>query len=150
MSRHFDDRMEKLKQQYEMEKRQAYLRGYATGAQSCSHDAAEKARDAGFREGLRFAAPHPCNGPLYEHWDVSQYMLKCGEEFGEAAEALAEWREDGTPEALDHAACELTDIIVAATGVLDKIGVNEAMRRSYIRRINASNCQRDGGKRFAH
>jgi hypothetical protein len=58
--------------------------------------------------------------------------------------------EDGTPEALDHAACELTDIIVAATGVLDKMGVNEAMRRSYVRRINASNCQRDGGHRFAH
>jgi len=146
LSRHFDDRMEKLKQQYEMEKRQAYLRGYAKGVQSCSHDAAEKARDAGFREGLRFAAPHPCNGPLYEHWDVSQYALKCGE----AMEALAEWRDEDTPEAFEHAACELTGLIVVTTSMLNKMGVNEVMRQNYIRKVNERNARRNGGKRFAH
>lgn len=150
MSKHFDERMEKLEQQYEMEKRQAYLRGYAKGVQSCDRDGTERAYDKGFHDGLDFAAPRPCNGPLYEHWDVSQYALKCGEEFGEAMEALAEWRDEGTPEAFEHAACELTDLIVATTSMLDKMGVNEVMRQNYIRKVNERNARRNGGKRFAH
>ena len=43
---------------------------------------------------------------------------------------------------------ESTDIIVAITGLLEKIGCNKRMRANYMRQVNWSNAQRDGGKRF--
>lgn len=121
--------------------------------------------------------PRPCNGPVYDDWKIGEWMLKVCEECGEAVTALkltqkaaieygnfvrglkldemneakmakAEAYYDDLLEEKRNLCLELTDIITAATSMLDVIGVDEAGRQMYQRIINARNARRDGGRRF--
>lgn len=103
-----------------------------------------------FQAGAHFAAPRPCDGKLYENWDVMQYALQAASEHGELAEALMEYREECTPDTLENVILEAVDVLVATTSLLNKLGINEVMRQNYIRKVNERNARRNGGKRFAH
>ena len=121
--------------------------------------------------------PRPCNGPVYDDWKIGEWMLKVCEECGEAVTALkltqkaaieygnfvrglsldemneakkakAEAYYDDLLDAKRNLCLELTDIITAATSMLDVIGVDEAGRQMYQRIINDRNGRRDGGRRF--
>lgn len=121
--------------------------------------------------------PRPCNGPAYDGWKIGEWMLKVCEECGEAVTALkltqkaaieygnfvrglsldemneakkakAEAYYDDLLDAKRNLCLELTDIITAATSMLDVIGVDEAGRQMYQRIINDRNGRRDGGRRF--
>ena len=121
--------------------------------------------------------PRPCNGPVYDDWKIGEWMLKVCEECGEAVTALkltqkaaieygnfvrglsldemneakmakAEAYYDDLLEEKRNLCLELTDIITAATSMLENIGVDETGRQMYQRIINARNARRDGGRRF--
>lgn len=121
--------------------------------------------------------PRPCNGPVYDDWKIGEWMLKVCEECGEAVKALkltqkaaieygnfvrglsldemneakmakAEAYYDDLLEEKRNLCLELTDIITAATSMLENIGVDETGRQMYQRIINARNARRDGGRRF--
>ena len=121
--------------------------------------------------------PRPCNGPVYDDWKIGEWMLKVCEECGEAVTALkltqkaaieygnfvrglsldemneakmakAEAYYDDLLDAKRNLCLELTDIITAATSMLENIGVDETGRQMYQRIINARNARRDGGRRF--
>ena len=121
--------------------------------------------------------PRPCNGPVYDDWKIGEWMLKVCEECGEAVTALkltqkaaieygnfvrglkldemneakkakAEAYYDDLLDAKRNLCLELTDIITAATSMLDVIGVDAADRQMYQRIINDRNGRRDGGRRF--
>jgi len=121
--------------------------------------------------------PRPCNGPAYDGWKIGEWMLKVCEECGEAVTALkltqkaaieygnfvrglsldemneakmakAEAYYDDLLEEKRNLCLELTDIITAATSMLENIGVDETGRQMYQRIINARNARRDGGRRF--
>lgn len=121
--------------------------------------------------------PKACNGEVYADWKLDNWMLKVCEECGEAVMALklahkAEHeyaayvktlsldtmdetklaREqnclDEFLEARRNLCLELTDVITAATSMLDAAGVDAADRQMYQRIINDRNGRRDGGRRF--
>ncbi len=121
--------------------------------------------------------PRPCNGPAYDGWKIGEWMLKVCEECGKAVTALkltqkaaieygnfvrglsldemneakmakAEAYYDDLLEEKRNLCLELTDIITAATSMLENIGVDETGRQMYQRIINARNARRDGGRRF--
>lgn len=121
--------------------------------------------------------PKACNGEAYADWTLNNWMLKVCEECGEAVMALklahkAEHeyaayvktlsldmvdetklaREqnclDEFLEARRNLCLELTDVITAATSMLDAAGVDAADRQMYQRIINDRNGRRDGGRRF--
>lgn len=121
--------------------------------------------------------PKACNGEAYADWTLNNWMLKVCEECGEAVMALKlahkaahEYaayvktlsldtanetklaREqnclDEFLEARRNLCLELTDVITAATSMLDAAGVDAADRQMYQRIINDRNGRRDGGRRF--
>ena len=121
--------------------------------------------------------PRPCNGPVYDDWKIGEWMLKVCEECGEAVTALkltqkaaieygnfvrglsldemneakmakAEAYYDDLLEEKRNLCLERTDIITAATSMLENIGVDETGRQMYQRIINARNARCDGGRRF--
>ena len=121
--------------------------------------------------------PRPCNGPVYDDRKIGEWMLKVCEETGEAVTALkltqkaameyghfvrglkidemneakkakAEAYYDDLLAEKRNLCLELTDVITAATSMLDAIGVDEAGRQMYQRIINDRNGRRDGGRRF--
>ena len=74
--------------------------------------------------------------------------LRRKDEMNEAKMAKAEAYYDDLLEEKRNLCLELTDIITAATSMLDVIGVDEAGRQMYQRIINDRNGRRDGGRRF--
>lgn len=121
--------------------------------------------------------PKACNGEAYADWTLNNWMLKVCEECGEAVMAfkLAHKAEheyaayvktlsldmvdetklareqnclDEFLEARRNLCLELTDVITAATSMLDAIGADAADRQMYQRIINDRNGRRDGGRRF--
>ena len=70
------------------------------------------------------------------------------DEMNEAKMAKAEAYYDDLLEEKRNLCLELTDIITAATSMLENIGVDETGRQMYQRIINARNARRDGGRRF--
>lgn len=92
--------------------------------------------------------PHPCDGELYKKWTAWHYFGKVTEELQEAAEAFVTYWFDKSDYNYDHLLLECTDVIVAMTGFMDKLGCDACSRANYIHRINWSNAQRDEGKRF--
>lgn len=121
--------------------------------------------------------PKACNGEAYADWTLDNWMLKVCEECGEAVMALKlahkaaheyaayvktlsldtmdESKIAREQECLDdflkarrNLCLELTDVITAATSMLDAAGVDAADRQMYQRIINDRNGRRDGGRRF--
>lgn len=121
--------------------------------------------------------PKACNGEAYADWTLNNWMLKVCEECGEAVMALKlahkaaheyaayvktlsldtmdESKIAREQECLDdflkarrNLCLELTDVITAATSMLDAAGVDAADRQMYQRIINDRNGRRDGGRRF--
>lgn len=121
--------------------------------------------------------PKACNGEAYAGWTLDNWMLKVCEECGEAVMALKlahkaaheyaayvktlsldtmdESKIAREQECLDdflkarrNLCLELTDVITAATSMLDAAGVDAADRQMYQRIINDRNGRRDGGRRF--
>ena len=93
------------------------------------------------------AFPRPCNGERYAEWDVLDYALKVGEEYGEMMKAILEYRHAQTVDALKQVFWEATDTITAIVGLLDKLGFDADTRANMQIMINQSNAERDGGKR---
>ena len=118
--------------------------------------------------------PRPCDGALYDCWTLEKWMLKVCEECGEAitaakhfqkaskllmdakrmlkkdehAQPITDTMQVGVTAARDELCSELTDVITAATSVLEYIGCDLDERQRYQRKINESNAKRDGGRRF--
>ena len=121
--------------------------------------------------------PRACDGAVYADWKLDNWMLKVCEECGEAVMALKlahkaahdyaayvkklsidtmdESKLAREQECLDdflkarrNLCLELTDVITAATSMLDAAGVDAADRQMYQRIINDRNGRRDGGRRF--
>lgn len=121
--------------------------------------------------------PKACNGEAYADWTLNNWMLKVCEECGEAVMALKlahkaayeyaahvktlsldtmdeskiareQERLDDFLKARRNLYLELTDVITAATSMLDAAGVDAADRQMYQRIINDRNGRRDGGRRF--
>lgn len=121
--------------------------------------------------------PKACNGEAYADWTLNNWMLKVCEECGEAVMALKlahkaaheyaayvktlpldtmdESKIAREQECLDdflkarrNLCLELTDVITAATSMLDAAGADAADRQMYQRIINDRNGRRDGGRRF--
>lgn len=93
--------------------------------------------------------PIPCNGELYDHWTVRDYMTKVTEEYNELLEAFVNYANDMDSGLEKHElACEATDLIIATTSLLEKAGFNEETRQTYMVLKNTSNMERDGGKRI--
>lgn len=94
--------------------------------------------------------PHPCDGELYKDWLLVEYIAKVLEEAKEVVDAYIDLIKDPkNPERIKHLAGECTDVQVAATGVMHKLGYGEEERQRVMKEINESNAKRDGGKRFA-
>ena len=94
------------------------------------------------------AFPRPCNGERYAEWDVLDYALKVGEEYGEMMEAILEYRHAQTVDSLKQEFWEATDTITAIVGLLDNLGFDADARANMQIMMNQSNAERDGGKRF--
>ena len=93
--------------------------------------------------------PHPCDGELYKDWLLVEYIAKVLEEAKEVVDAYIDLIKDPkNPERIKHLAGECTDVQVAATGVMHKLGYGEEERQRVMKEINESNAKRDGGKRF--
>lgn len=93
--------------------------------------------------------PHPCDGELYKDWLLVEYIAKVLEEAKEVVDAYIDLIKDPkNPERIKHLADECTDVQVAATGVMHKLGYGEEERQRVMKEINESNAKRDGGKRF--
>ena len=89
--------------------------------------------------------PRPVNGPYYDGWTLDKWVLKVAEETGEA---IMDTMQVGVTAARDELCSELTDVITAATSVLEYVGCNFDERQRYQQKINESNAKRDGGRRF--
>lgn len=111
----------------------------------------EKIFDDGYRAGrASVVLPHPCDGELYKDWLLVEYIAKVLEEAKEVVDAYIDLVKDQkNPERIKHLADECTDVQVAATGVMHKLGYGEEERQHVMKEINESNAKRDGGKRFA-
>lgn len=118
--------------------------------------------------------PRPVNGPYYDGWTLDKWVLKVAEETGEAitaakhfqkaskllmdakrmikedehAQPITDTMQVGVTAARDELCSELTDVITAATSVLEYVGCNFDERQRYQQKINESNAKRDGGRRF--
>ena len=66
----------------------------------------------------------------------------------EHAQPTTDTMQVGVTAARDELCSELTDVITAATSVLEYVGCNFDERQRYQRKINESNAKRDGGRRF--
>lgn len=110
----------------------------------------EKIFDDGYRAGrASVVLPHPCDGELYKDWLLVEYIAKVLEEAKEVVDAYIDLIKDPkNPERIKHLASECTDVQVAATGVMHKLGYGEEERQRAMKEINESNAKRDGGKRF--
>lgn len=110
----------------------------------------EKIFDDGYRAGrASVVLPHPCDGELYKDWLLVEYIAKVLEEAKEVVDAYIDLIKDPkNPERIKHLAGECTDVQVAATGVMHKLGYGEEERQRVMKEINESNAKRDGGKRF--
>lgn len=104
----------------------------------------------GYRAGrASVVLPHPCDGELYKDWLLVEYIAKVLEEANEVVDAYIDLIKDPkNPERIKHLADECTDVQVAATGVMHKLGYGEEERQRVMKEINKSNAKRDGGKRF--
>lgn len=115
--------------------------------------------------------PRPVNGPVYDGWTLEKWMLKVCEETGEAVTACKrlnrkvssgvfepvegrskyKWYENTVPmihKEYDDLCMELTDVITAATSMLEYLGCDLEERQMFQKKINGSNAVRDGGRRF--
>ena len=126
---------------------------------------------------VRVVLPRPVNGPYYDGWSLSDWMLKVCEECGEAVTAKKEYEEEAKryqrvlevlpsghwteeeaamaniykfsmQEAKVKLCRELTDVITAATSVLESLGADFEKRQKLQDDVNHSNAERDGGRRF--
>ena len=126
---------------------------------------------------LRVVLPRPCNGSSYDDWSLSDWMLKVCEECGEAVTAKKEYEEEAeryqrvlevlpsghwteeeaamaniykfNVQAAKVKLChELTDVITAATSVLESLGADFEKRQKLQDDVNNSNARHDGGTRF--
>lgn len=104
----------------------------------------------GYRAGrASVVLPHPCDGELYKDCLLVEYIAKVLEEAKEVVDAYIDLIKDPkNPERIKHLAGECTDVQVAATGVMHKLGYGEEERQRVMKEINESNAKRDGGKRF--
>lgn len=111
----------------------------------------EKIFEDGYKAGrASVVLPHPCDGELYKDWLLVEYIAKVLEEAKEVVDAYIDLIKDPkNPERIKHLADECTDVQVAATGVMHKLGYGEEERQRVMKEINKSNAKRDGGKRFA-
>lgn len=110
----------------------------------------EKIFEDGYKAGrASVVLPHPCDGELYKDWLLVEYIAKVLEEANEVVDAYIDLIKDPkNPERIKHLADECTDVQVAATGVMHKLGYGEDERQRVMEEINKSNAKRDGGKRF--
>lgn len=110
----------------------------------------EKIFEDGYKAGrASVVLPHPCDGELYKDWLLVEYIAKVLEEAKEVVDAYIDLIKDPkNPERIKHLADECTDVQVAATGVMHKLGYGEEERQRVMKEINESNAKRDGGKRF--
>lgn len=111
----------------------------------------ERIFEDGYKAGrASVVLPHPCDGELYKDWLLVEYIAKVLEEAKEVVDAYIDLIKDPkNPERIKHLADECTDVQVAATGVMHKLGYGEEERQRVMKEINESNAKRDGGKRFA-
>lgn len=111
----------------------------------------ERIFEDGYKAGrASVVLPHPCDGELYKDWLLVEYIAKVLEEAKEVVDAYIDLVKDPkNPERIKHLADECTDVQVAATGVMHKLGYGEEERQRVMEKINKSNAKRDGGKRFA-
>lgn len=98
---------------------------------------------------LPIVFPRPCDGPLYADWTLEQRLDKVQEEVFEARDALLTAEMKGKHPDMRLLWEELTDVIIAATSVLEASGCGFQTRQEILRQKNASNAKRDHGKRFA-
>lgn len=110
----------------------------------------ERIFEYGYKAGrASVVLPHPCDGELYKDWLLVEYIAKVLEEANEVVDAYIDLIKDPkNPERIKHLADECTDVQVAATGVMHKLGYGEEERQRIMKEINESNAKRDGGKRF--
>ena len=110
----------------------------------------EKIFEDGYKAGrASVVLPHPCDGELYKDWLLVEYIAKVLEEAKEVVDAYIDLIKDPkNPERIKHLAGECTDVQVAATSVMHKLGYGEEERQRVMKEINESNAKRDGGKRF--
>lgn len=121
--------------------------------------------EAGFLAGSMGSKvlPHPCNGEMYKDCGPFGFLCKIAEEYNEVVQASLEYKKEykakyypaddessfcRIKDAETHLAMECTDLIVAVTSYMEKLGFDEKARQQYMRQVNWSNSQRDGGKRF--
>ena len=92
--------------------------------------------------------PHPCDGELYQNVSTAEQMLKIYDEYRETQSALTHYHITQDPGDRYAVGKELTDVIIACTTMLDKLGFREEDRQILLQQINQSNKVRDHGKRF--
>lgn len=92
--------------------------------------------------------PKPCDGPKYKNWDVNDYFKKAMEEVGEVCEAYADFSLKNNAKKRKHFLRECTDVIVAFTSLMNKVGAGLNERQLLMNEVNHSNATRDNGKRF--
>lgn len=92
--------------------------------------------------------PRPCDGPKYEKWTLMDYLHEMNDEGAEAFMACRKFDREPNRDNRYDAYMEVTDLIVAATSVLAKMGADEAVRQEFLKRVNESNATRDAGRRF--
>lgn len=110
----------------------------------------ERIFEDGYKAGrASVVLPHPCDGELYKDWLLVEYIAKVLEEANEVVDAYIDLIKDPkNPDRIKHLADECTDVQVAATGVMHKLGYGEEERQHVMKEINESNAKRDSGKRF--
>lgn len=119
----------------------------------------QHAYEAGFLAGSMVSKvlPHPCDGEMYKDCGTFDFLCKIAEEYNEVMQASLEINNTEISntnypvqmkKAERHLMLECTDLIVAVTSYMDKLGCDEKARQQYMRQVNWSNSQRDGGKRF--
>lgn len=167
MSENFRSVIDRLEVKYYVDMKDAYYKGFTEGYAKAKDDAGKSKKfdkfesfGRGYKAGMEDMKnreyeqvtdgvfPKPCDGPLFDDWGAGDYMEKIREEFDELVDAFQKWRKKPSPETVEQLYLESTDTIVAVTGLMEKAGCNKRMRANYMRRVNYSNSQRDGGKRF--
>ena len=116
----------------------------------------QRAYEAGFLAGSMGGKvlPHPCDGELYKDCGTFDYLCKIAEEYNEVMQASLQYNNAlarGLKSAViekRHLMLECTDLIVAVTSYMDKLGCVEKARQQYMKQVNQSNAKRDGGRRF--
>jgi hypothetical protein len=90
--------------------------------------------------------PRPCNGPLYDKCNFTDYISKMREEVAEIEDAYKhiDYKDGAT---IDHLFLECTDLITVVTSAMESAGCGEKQRQVYQGMVNSSNAVRDGGRR---